>query len=134
MKEAIPLRVSKKTLAAVCAAVILVSAAFNRASAWETNGRIPGTEIDYSNLQISKEGVEVRLFNFSNTDIKISLRLAFFDKSGNETGYSLFGLREIPKESYVDIAGNHLSGDWKACKGASRIEWRKMTYEFIYDR
>jgi hypothetical protein len=106
--------------------------AFNRASAWEANGGIPGTEIGYSNLQVSREGVSVRLVNTSGTNIKISLRLAFFDRSGNETGYSLFGLREIPKESYVDIAGNYLSGGWKVCKGAPRIEWRKMTYEFVY--
>jgi hypothetical protein len=101
--------------------------------AWEADGVIPGTEIDYSELVVSKDGVSVKLTNTSADDVKVSLRLAFFDDRGNETGYSIFGLREIPAGESAEISGNHLSGRWKSCKDAARINFSRMTYDIIYE-
>lgn len=101
------------------------------ANAWDEQGTIYGTDIEYSQLALSKNGVQVRLTNTYETDIKLSLRLTFYDRTGNTIGYSLFGLREIPRSSYVEIGNNYLNGNWRACRDAARIEWQKMTYEPI---
>jgi hypothetical protein len=102
--------------------------------AWEANGAIPGTDIEFSNLEVSKKGVAVRLANTSSDDVKVSLKLTFYDRNGNALGYSLFGLREIPAGAYSDISGNYLNGKWKPCRDSQRIEFAKMTYEPIYYR
>jgi hypothetical protein len=102
------------------------------ASAWETSGRIPGTEIDYSELKVSKEGVAVRLSNTSHSDIKLSLALHFYDSSGNDIGHSIFALMEIPGGSHMDFTGNYLTGRMRDCRNAPRVEWKKMTYEYLY--
>ena len=101
------------------------------AGAWDEQGTIYGTDIEYSSLTLSKNGVRVRLTNTYETAVKLSLRLTFYDRTGNTIGYSLFGLREIPGDAYVDIGGNYLNGNWRACRDAARIEWQKMTYEPI---
>ncbi|MDR1472860.1 MAG: hypothetical protein LBS75_10105 [Synergistaceae bacterium] len=101
-------------------------------AAWDAAGTIFGTDVEFSSLEVSKGGVKVRLLNKSGYDVKISLKLTFSDSEGNSIGYSLFGLREIPAESYVDISGNYLNGNWKKCRDARRMEWQRMTYEPIY--
>jgi hypothetical protein len=119
-------------LNAIFSAVLILSMAACPASAWEANGRIPGTEIGYTGLIVSKEGVSVRFSNTSQTDIKLSLALHFYDKAGNDIGHSIFALMEIRGGGYADFAGNYLTGRMKDCRGAPRIEWKKMTYEYLY--
>ena len=102
------------------------------AFAWEANGVIPGTEIEYSGLAISRQGVSVKLTNTSTDDVKVSLRLTFFDRTGNSLGYSLFGLREIRAGDSVTVSNNYLNGNWRACRNASRIGFARMTYDYIY--
>jgi hypothetical protein len=114
----------------IITAVILASA--GDAFAWAAEGLIPGTEIEYSGLVVSKKGVTVKLTNKSLDDVKASLKLTFFDDRGNSIGHSIFGLREIPAGESVEISGNHLSGKWKPCRDSARINFSKMTYEPIY--
>jgi hypothetical protein len=114
------------------AVTLIFLVAARPASAWEASGRIPGTEIDYAELKVSKEGVSVRLSNTSHTDVKLSLALYFYDRSGNDIGHSIFALMEIPGGGYADFAGNYLTGRMRDCRDAPRIEWKKMTYEYLY--
>jgi hypothetical protein len=100
--------------------------------AFGATGLIQGTEIEFSDLQVSKGGVSVKLSNVSQTDVKVSLGVTFHDAAGNEVGHSLFGLREIQAGRTVDISANHLTGKWRDCREAPRAEWRKMTYEYLY--
>jgi uncharacterized protein YxeA len=118
----------------VCAVfgIILVLSAGGVALGWDAEGAIYGTDIEYSGLAVSKNGVAVKLTNTSNTDVKVSLNLIFYDRNGHSLGYSIFGLREIQAGSYADISGNYLNGKWKACRDAVRMEFVKMTYEPIY--
>ena len=102
------------------------------ASVWDADGVIPGTDIEYSGLSVTRSGVSVKLTNTSADDVKVSLRLTFFDRSGNSIGYSLFGLREIWAENFVTISNNYLNGNWRACRDAPRIDFARMTYELIY--
>jgi hypothetical protein len=132
MKEATLLKTHRNFFAALCMAVLLFMVTTLPAGAWETNGKIPGTEVEFSGLQVSKSGVTVRLKNSEPTDVKISLELSFYDKYNNSIGHSIFGVREISQGTYVDITGNYLSGVWKSCKNATRMEWKKMTYEYLY--
>lgn len=120
----------KKALLGICAAISLLSFA-SWAGAWEAQGTIFGTDIEYSLLSLSKDGVRVRLTNAYDTDVKVSLRLTFYDSTGNTLGYSLFGLREIPGNAYADVSNNYLNGNWRTCRDAPRIEWQKMTYEAV---
>lgn len=114
--------------------LLLLAAAMltSPADAWETSGKIYGTDIEYADLSVTKAGVSVRLNNTYANNVKISLRLDFYDKMGNSVGYSLFGLREIKGESYVDISNNYLSGKWKPCRDAMRIDWKLMTHEIVF--
>jgi hypothetical protein len=116
--------------AIIVAAVVLASA--GEVLAWDAEGLVPGTEIAYSGLSVSKKGVSVKLTNTSSDDVKVSLKLTFFDERGNSAGHSIFGLREIPAGESVEISGNHLSGKWKPCRDSVRIDFSKMTYEPIY--
>jgi hypothetical protein len=116
--------------AAVCLCII---ASARGAFAWNTDGIIPGTDIAYSGLAVTKQGVSVKLENASGDDVKVSLKLTFFDKYGNAAGYSLFGLREIEAGGSAEISNNYLTGKWKPCRDAARLEFEKMTYEPIYD-
>jgi hypothetical protein len=118
----------------VCAVfgIILVLSAGGAALGWDAEGVIYGTDIEYSGLEVSKNGVAVKLTNTSNTDVKVSLKLTFNDRNGSSLGYSIFGLREIQAGSYADISRNYLNGKWKACRDAARMELVKMTYEPIY--
>jgi hypothetical protein len=102
------------------------------ASAWEDRGAVIGTDVEYSEMKISKNGLDIRLRNTSAVDVKISLRALFRDKTGNSIGYSIIGLREIPAGTTVDILGNHLTGNWRQCRDAPRMIWEKMTYELLY--
>ena len=106
--------------------------AASAAPTWEADGVIPGTEIEFSGLSVTRSGVSVRLTNTSDYDVKISLRLTFLDRNGNSIGYSIFGLREIWAENFVTISNNYLNGNWRACRNAPRINFSSMTYEFIY--
>jgi hypothetical protein len=101
-------------------------------AAWDANGIIPGSDVEFSSLAVSKSGVNVRLTNKSEYDVKISLKLIFRDGGANDIGYSILGLREIPAGSYSDISGNYLNGNWRNCRGAERLVWQLMTYEPIY--
>ena len=103
------------------------------AFAWEVDGVIPGTEIEYSGLSVSRSGVSVKLTNSSPGDVKVSLRLTFLDREGNSLGYTIFGLREIWAGNSVTITNNYLNGNWRACRDAPRINFAAMTYEPIYD-
>jgi len=100
--------------------------------AWQADGIIPLTEIEYSGLSVSRSGVSVKLTNTSAADVKVSLRLAFLDREGNTIGYSLFGLREIEAGGYAAFSNNYLNGNWRACRDASRMNFSRMTYEPIY--
>lgn len=102
------------------------------ASAWENSGVVHGTGVEYSNLAVSKSGVNVTLTNTEEFPVKISLRLNFYDRNGNSIGYSLFGLREIEAGGKKEIVGNYLNGKWKTCRDAFRMEWQKMTYDVLY--
>lgn len=113
-------------------AVLLLLLLSLPAPAWEKKGIIPGTELEFSELGVSKSGVSVRLTNPSQTAVKVSIRLAFFDERGNSLGYTVFALREIAGGSYVNIADNFLNGSWKKCRDAYRSEWQPMTYELVY--
>ena len=81
----------------ICIAIavlsVLVTAAVS--CAWNADGVIPGTEISYSGLTVSKDGVAVKLTNNSVSDVRVSLKLTFFNADGNADGYALFGLRTI---------------------------------------
>lgn len=121
----------KRTILAATAALCLLIAA-GAAYSWEAQGTVYGTDIDYSSLAVSREGVKVRFANTYDTDVKVSLKLHFYDKAGNAIGYSIFGLREIPGNTYIDVEKNYLNGNWRACRDAFRIRWEKMTYEPIY--
>ncbi|MDL2263949.1 hypothetical protein LJC31_04785 [Synergistaceae bacterium OttesenSCG-928-I11] len=120
----------KKICLSLCLALIIFSVA--AAHAWDAQGKIYGTDVEYSGLAITKQGVDVKFTNTYYSDVKISLRLNFYDRTGNLLGYSLFGLREIPAEAYVDIAGNYLNGNWRKCRDATRLEWQRLTYEVLY--
>ncbi len=113
-------------------AILLLVACTSLAYAWEKEGSIPTTELTFSELTVSKKGVSLKLTNTSHTPIKISARLTFYDQGGNTIGYTVFGLREIPEGSYVNIAENYLNGNWRKCRDAYRTEWRPMTYELVY--
>ncbi len=94
-----------------------------------TSGPIPDTEMVFSDLVISKSGIDVKLTNNALFDVSVSLRLSFYDEEWNRIGYALFGLREIPAGNDVDVTGNHLNGNWKKCRNAYRLKWEKMTYK-----
>jgi hypothetical protein len=126
------MRIPNKISAAICAAALIVAGAASSAGAWEKSGRIPGTEIEFSNLEVSKEGVSLRLENTSVSDVRVSLTLYFRDREGNSVGYSIFAVREIPGGGYADVAGNYLSGSLHECRIAHKIEWKRMTYEYLY--
>jgi hypothetical protein len=111
--------------------MFLIMACTGLAFAWEESGVILGTEIEFSGMNVSREGVGVRLTNVSGSDIKVSLRVEFLSRDGNVLGYSLIGLRTILAGAYAEISGNHLSGNWRECKNAPRMKWRRMTYEFV---
>lgn len=118
----------------VCAVLGIILALLTSITAlgWDAEGVIYGTDIEYSGLVVSKSGVAVKLTNTSNTDVKVSLKLTFYDRNGNSRGYSIFGLREIQAGSHADISRNYLNGKWKECRDAVRMEFVKMTYEPIY--
>ncbi|MDR3280528.1 MAG: hypothetical protein LBT23_08445 [Synergistaceae bacterium] len=116
-------------------AILIVSFAFiiaRAASAWPAEGVIYGADIEYSGMSVTKNGVSVKLTNTSGNDVKVSLKLTFYDTKGNSLGYSIFGLREIAAGGYADISNNHLNGKWKPCRDAQRIDFSKMTYEPLY--
>ena len=120
----------KKIRLFLCLALAMFSV--TTAHAWEAQGKIYGTDVEYSNLAITRNGVDVKFTNTYDSDVKISLRLNFYDRTGNLLGYSIFGLREIPAETYVDINGNYLNGNWRHCRDAAKMEWQRMTYEILY--
>ncbi|MDR1916874.1 MAG: hypothetical protein LBQ58_09905 [Synergistaceae bacterium] len=121
-----------KKIFLIVLAVSLILCSCSTLAAWDAEGAVPQTDIEFSSLEVSKGGVRVRLTNKSDYNVKVSLRLAFTDSEGNGIGYSIFGLREIPAGSYVDISNNYLNGNWKKCRDAHRMIWQKMTYEPIY--
>jgi hypothetical protein len=108
--------------------IVTASAAFS----WPADGIIPGTDLEFSSLEVSREGVSVKLTNTSGDDVKVSLRLTFYDRESNAIGYSLFGLREIPAGSSIAVSRNYLNGKWKPCRDAPKGVFQKMTYEPIY--
>jgi hypothetical protein len=101
--------------------------------AWNADGVIPGTDISYSGLTVSRNGVAVKLTNNSGYDVRVSLKLTFVNEDGNADGYALFGLRTIPAGSEIGISRNYLTGNWRSCRKSARIIFEKMTYEPIYD-
>jgi hypothetical protein len=122
----------KKTICIVTAVLsILVTAA--AACAWGTDGVIPGTDISYSGLTVSRDGIAVKLINNSGYDIRTSLKLTFFNANGNTDGYALFGVRTIAAGAEADISRNYLTGNWRSCGKSAKIIFEKMTYEPIYD-
>jgi hypothetical protein len=122
----------KKTICIVTAVLsVFLTAAV--VCAWNADGVIPGTDITYSELTVSRDGVAVKLTNNLNYDVKVSLKLTFFNADGNTDGYALFGLRTIPAETEIAVSRNYLSGKWKTCNKSVRIIFEKMTYEPIYN-
>jgi hypothetical protein len=122
----------KKTIC-IAAAVLSVFLTAAAACAWNADGVIPETDISYSGLTVSKDGVAVKLTNNSNYDVKVSLKLTFFNADGNTDGYALFGLRTIAAGTETAVSRNYLTGSWKSCNKSARIIFGKMTYEPIYD-
>lgn len=122
----------KKTICTVTAilSVFMTAAAV---CAWNADGVIPGTDISYSELAVSKDGVAVKLTNNSGSDARVSLKLTFFNADGNADGYALFGIRTIMAGTTVDVSRNYLTGKWRTCRNSPRIIFEKMTYEPIYD-
>ncbi|GHV29851.1 hypothetical protein FACS1894167_09740 [Synergistales bacterium] len=116
---------------AVILSVFLLSAPV-AVPAWEKGGKIYDTDLEYADLNLSKAGLAVRINNPSTDDVKVSLRLSFFDRNSNKIGYSIIGLREIPAGSFAEVSGNYISGKWKECSKAERLLWEKMTYEILY--
>jgi hypothetical protein len=112
-------------------AAVVLSAA-DCAQAWSSDGVISGTDLEYSGLSVTKKGVSVRLTNTSGDDVKVSLKLTFYDVNGSSLGYSIFGLREIGARQQVEVSDNYLTGKWKPCRDSQRMEFLKMTYEPIY--
>ena len=127
----------KKCFCAARAVIMLIVFATvitaSRTDAWESEGVIPGTEIEYSGLSVTRSGVSVRLTNTSPYDVKVSLRLSFFNRDGNSLGYSIFGLREIWAGNSVTLSNNYLNGNWRHCRDAPRMDFSRMTYEHIYN-
>jgi hypothetical protein len=122
----------KKTICIVTA-ILSVFLTVTSARAWDADGVIPGTDLSYSGLTLSKDGVAVKLTNNAGYDVKVSLKLTFLNADGNADGYALFGLRTIAAGTEVDISRNYLTGKWKTCHKSERIIFEKMTYEPIYD-
>jgi hypothetical protein len=122
----------KKTIC-IAAAVLSIFLTAAAVCAWNADGVIPGTDITYSELTVSKNGVAVKLTNNFDSDVKVSLKLTFFNAEGNADGYALFGVRTIAAGTEVAISRNYLSGSWRACRKSARIIFEKMTYEPIYD-
>jgi hypothetical protein len=122
----------KKTICIVMAVLSVFLTAI-AACAWNADGVIPGTEISYSGLTVSKDGVAVKLTNNSGSDVRVSLKLTFFNTNGNTIGYALFGVRTIAAGTEAGISRNYLAGKWKSCQKSARITFEKMTYEPIYD-
>jgi uncharacterized protein YcfL len=121
-----------KKFFSLAVALMLLIPCTGCAFAWENTGAINGTDIEYSEMSVSKGGVDVRLTNTSAADVKVSLKVSFFDKEGNSIGHSIVGLREIQAGASVGISGNYLTGNWRQCRDARRMTWEKMTYELIY--
>jgi hypothetical protein len=121
----------KKTIciAAVLSVFLSVAAVY----AWNADGVIPGTDISYSELTVSRDGVAVKLTNNSNYDARVSLKLTFFNEDGNADGYALFGLRTIAAGTEVAVSRNYLTGNWRTCNKSARIIFEHMTYQPIYD-
>jgi len=109
-----------------------ISASHAAITAWEADGVIRGTDIEYSGLSVTRSGVSVKLTNTSPYDVKVSLKLTFLDRGGNSLGYSIFGLREIGAGGYVTLSNNYLNGNWRMCRNSPRIDFSRMTYEPIY--
>lgn len=116
-------------ISAVLLAVIMLALP---AAAWEPNGKIYGTDVEYSEASVTKQGMSLKLRNSFPTAVKLSFRVDFFDARGNRLGYSLFGLKEIPGGGEIEVNGNHITGKWKPCRDAARAIWEKMTYEPVY--
>lgn len=121
-----------RAASAVLLAFVLLAAASIKSEAIDAQGKIFRTDIEFSELAITKRGLTVKLTNTSDVPIKISSKLMFFDKSGNSVGYALFGLREIPSGTFVIFSGVPLKGSWKQCRDAPRWDWQTMTYEILY--
>jgi hypothetical protein len=122
----------KKTVC-IAAAVLSVFLASAAVYAWNADGVIPGTDISYAELSVSRGGVAVKLTNTSSYDVKISFKLTFVNEDGNTDGYALFGLRTIAAGKEVAVSRNYLTGNWRTCGKSARIILEKMTYEPIYD-
>lgn len=112
--------------------VIVALFCSSSSNALETNGKIYDTDVEYSDLVISKEGVSLKLTNTFSTPVKLSFSINFYDKNGNKIGHSIFGLRELAAESSSEYRGNYITGSWKACRDSFRAVFEKMTYEPIY--
>jgi hypothetical protein len=122
----------KKNTAALCVVMLILIGTAGGVLALDESGTVPGTDIKFSGFAVSKNGISVRFVNASGSDLKISLQVLFYDRNGNKIGHSIFGLREMPEGASVDYSDNYLTGNWKECKAAQRMEWQKMTYEYIY--
>jgi hypothetical protein len=121
----------KKTIC-IAAAVLFILLTDAAARAWNADGVILGTDISYSELTVSRDGVAVKLINNSGYDVNVSLKLTFFNTDGNTDGYALFGLRTIEAGAETAVSRNYLTGSWKSCNKSARIIFEKMTYEPIY--
>ena len=113
--------------------VMVITVSHTAAFAWDAEGVIAGTGIEYTGLSVTRSGVSVKLTNTSPFDVKVSLRLTFLDRDGNTVGYTIFGLREIWAGNSVTISNNYLNGNWRACRDAPRMNFSRMTYEYLYD-
>ena len=122
-----------KKIICIVTAVLSVFMTVTALYAWNADGVIPGTDISYSELTVSRDGVAVKLTNNSDSDVKVSLKLTFFNADGNADGYALFGVRTITAGSEIAIYRNYLTGNWRTCGKSARIIFEKMTYEPIYD-
>ena len=97
------------------------------------NGVIQGTDVEYSNLELTKSGVSVTLTNRSPGVVRISSQMLFLDKNATKIAGSIFALRDLEPGASINIDSNYLDGSWKKAKKETfRLEWKPMTYEHIY--
>ena len=122
----------KKTIC-IAAAVLSVFMTVSALYAWNDGGVIPGTDISYSELTVSRDGVAVKLTNNSGSDVRVSLKLTFLNTDGYADGYALFGVRTIAAGTEAAVSRNYLTGNWRTCRKSAKIIFEKMTYEPIYD-
>lgn len=99
------------------------------AFALSSSGIVPDTTIEYSGLEVRKEGVNVVLVNSSDVTVRISVKLLFFNAENDRIAETFFALREIAPRGSSGVQNNFLNGNWKKTAKAPRLRWELFTYD-----